>query len=49
MEAIRVLIADDEKEIRDLLKTYLERERYEVDVAVDGEDALRLFEKIIIT
>ncbi|EME76623.1 response regulator transcription factor [Bacillus sonorensis] len=45
MEAIRVLIADDEKEIRDLLKTYLERERYEVDVAVDGEDALRLFEK----
>ncbi|MPQ24754.1 response regulator transcription factor [Bacillus paralicheniformis] len=45
MEAIRVLIADDEKEIRDLLKTYLKRECYEVDVAVDGEDALRLFEQ----
>lgn len=45
MEAIRVLIADDEKEIRDLSKTYLKRECYEVDVAVDGEDALRLFEQ----
>jgi len=45
VEAIRVLIADDEKEIRDLLKTYLKRECYEVDVAVDGEDALRLFEQ----
>nr|AAD21216.2 BacR [Bacillus licheniformis] len=45
MEAIRVFIADDEKEIRDLLKTYLKRECYEVDVAVDGEDALRLFEQ----
>lgn len=45
MEAIRVLITDDEKEIRDLLKTYLKRECYEVDVAVDGEDALRLFEQ----
>lgn len=40
-----MLIADDEKEIRDLLKTYLKRECYEVDVAVDGEDALRLFEQ----
>jgi len=45
VETIRVLIADDEKEIRDLLKTYLKRECYEVDVAVDGEDALRLFEQ----
>lgn len=44
MEEIRVLIADDEKEIRDLVKKYLERERYQVDVAVDGEEALRLFE-----
>lgn len=26
MEEIRVLIADDEKEIRDLVKKYLERE-----------------------
>lgn len=44
MEEIRVLIADDEKEIRDLVKTYLERERYQVDTAADGEEALRLCE-----
>ncbi|MDM5153095.1 response regulator transcription factor [Bacillus sp. DX1.1] len=45
MEDIRVLIADDEKEIRDLLKKYIERELYTVDVAVNGEEALRLFEQ----
>ncbi|WP_166243309.1 response regulator transcription factor [Paenibacillus turpanensis] len=43
MDTIRILIADDEKEIRDLLKKYLERERYEVDTAIHGEEALRLF------
>jgi DNA-binding response OmpR family regulator len=45
MEEIRVLIADDEKEIRDLVKKYLQRERYQVDTAADGEEALRLFER----
>ncbi|WP_044641208.1 response regulator transcription factor [Risungbinella massiliensis] len=45
MDEIRVLIAEDEKEIRDLLKKYLEREWYKVDVAVDGEEALMLFEQ----
>ncbi|MED0766416.1 response regulator transcription factor, partial [Aneurinibacillus thermoaerophilus] len=44
MEDIRVLIADDDKEIRDLLKIYLEREWYEVDVAANGKEALSLFE-----
>lgn len=39
-----MLIADDEKEIRELVKKYLERERYRVDEAVDGEEALRLFD-----
>ncbi|SDX41421.1 DNA-binding response regulator, OmpR family, contains REC and winged-helix (wHTH) domain [Marininema mesophilum] len=45
MEDIRVLIADDDKEIRDLLKKYLERELYKVDTAVNGEEALGLFGK----
>ncbi|WP_459503925.1 response regulator transcription factor [Bacillus sp. C1] len=45
MEDIRILIADDEKEIRDLLKKYLERELYTVDIAINGEEALRLFEQ----
>lgn len=44
MEDIRVLIADDDKEMRDLLKLYLERELYKVDVATNGKEALSLFE-----
>ncbi|AIQ12434.1 response regulator transcription factor [Paenibacillus durus] len=43
MENIRVLIADDDKDIRDLLKKYLERELYTVVTAVDGQEALQLF------
>ncbi|GGG10536.1 DNA-binding response regulator [Paenibacillus albidus] len=41
----RVLIAEDEREIRELLKKYLERELYLVDTAADGEEALRLFHR----
>lgn len=44
MEDIRVLLADDDKDIRDLLKKYLERELYRVDVAANGEEALALFD-----
>ncbi|EJS70855.1 hypothetical protein CN425_26985 [Bacillus cereus] len=43
MKDIRILIADDDKEIRDLLKRYLERELYMVDTAINGEEALHLF------
>ncbi|MEH7856155.1 response regulator transcription factor, partial [Bacillus thuringiensis] len=39
----RILIADDDKEIRNLLKIYLERELYMVDTAINGEEALHLF------
>ncbi len=42
---VRVLIADDEREIRELLKKYMERELYAADTAADGEEALRLFER----
>ncbi len=44
MEDIRVLIAEDDRGISDLLKKYLERELYRADVAVNGEEALRLFD-----
>ncbi|MBG9735599.1 response regulator transcription factor [Paenibacillus alvei] len=44
MQPIRVLVADDEREIRELVKKYLERELYSVDTASNGEEALRLFE-----
>jgi len=45
MDTIRILVADDEKEIRDLVKKYLQRETYQVDTAANGEEALRLFDK----
>ena len=38
----KILIADDEPQIRDLLKLYLENEGYEVSEAEDGAQALRL-------
>ncbi len=40
MESIRILVADDEKEIQLLLKKYLQREGYEVDCVNNGEEAL---------
>ncbi|ANC05873.1 MULTISPECIES: response regulator transcription factor [Bacillus] len=43
MKDIHILIADDDKEIRNLLKIYLERELYMVDTAINGEEALHLF------
>lgn len=45
MQDIQVLIADDEKEIRDLLQKYLQREMYKVDVAANGEEVIRLFDQ----
>src|SRR5699024_2587157 len=45
LEDLRILIADDDNEIRNLLNKYLERELYKVDVAVDCVKALRLFVK----
>ena len=41
--ASTILIADDEAEIRDLLRLYLENENYNVLEAADGQEALRLF------
>ncbi|MCR4650537.1 MAG: response regulator transcription factor [Lachnospiraceae bacterium] len=39
----KILIADDEKEIRSLLRLYLENEGYEIIEASDGQEALSLF------
>ena len=41
----KILIADDEKNIVELAKLYLERDGYETVCAYDGEDALSVFEK----
>lgn len=37
----RILIADDDASIRQLLTTIVRRERLSVDAATDGEDAIR--------
>ena len=42
----KILIADDETEIRELLKLYLENEGYEVIEAADGAEALRLLSSV---
>ncbi len=41
----RILVVDDEAGIRELVGTYLRTEGFEVDEAVDGEDALERFQR----
>ncbi|MGY3751150.1 response regulator transcription factor [Vagococcus acidifermentans] len=43
MSQVKVLVVDDEIEIRELLKDYLEEENYRVKTCGDGEEALKLF------
>ena len=38
----KILIADDEAEIRDLLRLYLEKDGYEIYEAADGMEALTI-------
>lgn len=40
----RVLVVDDEENLRLVLKTFLKRHGYEVEVAPDGEDALPMID-----
>ncbi len=42
--SVKILIADDEKNIRDSLKLVLDEEGYSTDVASDGEEALQKIE-----
>ncbi len=42
--ALKLLVVDDEEVIRDVLRTLLEREGYEVTTASDATEALALFE-----
>jgi DNA-binding response OmpR family regulator len=41
---MRILVCDDEKLIRDLIKEYVENEGYKCDEASDGEEALNCVE-----
>ncbi len=38
----RILVADDEPEIRDVLRLYLEKDGYEVTEAADGVEAMKI-------
>ena len=42
---VEILIADDNKEIVELIKPHLEKENYKVLVAYDGVDTMELFNK----
>lgn len=43
--AYKILVADDEAEIRDVLRLYLEKDGYEVLESADGIEALNLFKR----
>jgi DNA-binding response OmpR family regulator len=44
MKPISILVADDEKEIADLIAIHLEKEGYHVIKASDGQEAVRVVE-----
>ena len=41
----RILVVDDEPNIREVVELYLRRDGFAVDVAADGEEALAIVEK----
>ncbi len=41
----KILIVDDDEQIRNLLKAFLKISNWEIDCASNGEDALKLIEK----
>jgi DNA-binding response OmpR family regulator len=42
---MKILVADDEEKIVEQLKKYLEKNKYSVDTALDGERALKLIKE----
>lgn len=45
MEDIRILVADDDPNIRDLIRLYLEKEGFKVSVAENGDRALEMLSR----
>lgn len=45
MEKVKILIADDEERIRDVIKEYTVLEGYDIDEASDGVEVLTLFKQ----
>ena len=46
MAAEKILVVDDDNNICELLRLYLEKEGYEVTIAHNGADAVKLFQEI---
>ena len=44
MQAGKILIVDDDKNICELLRLYIEKEGFDVEIAYDGKRALERFE-----
>lgn len=45
IDIYKILVVDDEQNILDVVKAYLQKENFEVFTAMDGEEALNLFNK----
>lgn len=45
MDQIKILVVEDEKNISHVIKAYLEKEGFDVTIAIDGKDALDVFYK----
>lgn len=43
MQKIKIMVVDDELEIAELIKDYLEAEQYDVIISTDGKECLKLF------
>src|SRR6266508_1055524 len=49
MSVMRILVVDDERAVRESLRRALELEGYEIELAVDGLEALRRLESTAAT
>jgi len=43
VQKIRIMVVDDELEIAELIKDYLEEEQYDVIISTDGKECIKLF------
>src|SRR5574344_1855572 len=48
MEKNRILIVEDEPTILRVIKTYFEKNNYEVYTAIDGEKALEVYKETVV-
>ncbi|MCF6461327.1 response regulator transcription factor [Clostridium sp. Cult3] len=45
MDQIKILVVEDEKNISHVIKAYLEKEGFDVTIAINGNEALEMFSK----